>query len=212
MIAWLLISFFVLLFLGVPIAMSLGLSAIGGILFLSGGSTVTIAQRMFEGMNSFALLAIPLYTFAGFTMSKGGISKRLMDFCYSIVGHIYGGLAHVNVLSSMIFAGISGTASADAAGLGLIEIDAMTKSGYDRAFSAGITAASAVLGALLLIFSGQLLALIVCIMTGASGSIMAVRKDPYTRISVVTQIGNMIKFRRTQQNFRYVYKSPWEQS
>ena len=65
---------------------------------------------------------------------------------------------------------------------------------------------------LLLIFSGQLLALIVCIMTGASGSIMAVRKDPYTRISVVTQIGNMIKFRRTQQNFRYVYKSPWEQS
>ena len=100
MIAWLLISFFVLLFLGVPIAMSLGLSAMGGILFLGGGSTVTIAQRMFEGMNSFALLAIPLYTFAGFTMSKGGISKRLMDFCYSIVGHIYGGLAHVNVLSS----------------------------------------------------------------------------------------------------------------
>ena len=73
-------------------------------------------------------------------------------------------------------------------------------------------AASAVLGALLLIFSGQLLALIVCIMTGASGSIMAVRKDPYTRMSVVTQIGNMIKFRHTQQNFRYVYKSPWEQS
>ena len=70
-------------------------------------------------------------------------------------------------------------------------------------------AASAVLGALLLIFSGPL---IVCIMIGASGSIMAVRKDPYTRISVVTQIGNMIKFRRTQQNFRYVYKSPWEQS
>ena len=63
MIAWLLISFFVLLFLGVPIAMSLGLSAMGGILFLGGGSTVTIAQRMFEGMNSFALLAIPLYTF-----------------------------------------------------------------------------------------------------------------------------------------------------
>lgn len=97
MIAWLLISFFVLLFLGVPIAMSLGLSAMGGILFLGGGSTVTIAQRMFEGMNSFALLAIPLYTFAGFTMSKGGISKRLMDFCYSIVGHIYGGLAQMIV-------------------------------------------------------------------------------------------------------------------
>ena len=117
MIPWLLISFFVLLFFGVPIAMSLGLAAMGGILFLDGGNIVTIAQRMFEGMNSFALLAIPLYTFAGFTMSKGGISDRLMNFCYSIVGHIYGGLAHVNVLSSMIFAGISGSAVADTIGI-----------------------------------------------------------------------------------------------
>lgn len=129
MIAWLLISFFVLLFLGVPIAMSLGLSAMGGILFLGGGSTVTIAQRMFEGMNSFALLAIPLYTFAGFTMSKGGISKRLMDFCYSIVGHIYGGLAHVNVLSSMIFAGISGSAVADTAGVSGMFMPEMVRQG-----------------------------------------------------------------------------------
>ena len=93
---------------GVPIGISLGLSAMGGIIFLDGGSLVTVTQRMFEGMNSWALLAVPLYTFAGYTMSKGGISKRLMDFCYSIVGHIYGGLAHVNVLASMIFAGISG--------------------------------------------------------------------------------------------------------
>ena len=70
MIAWLLISFFVLLFLGVPIAMSLGLSAMGGIFFLSGGAPVTITQRMFEGINSWALLAIPLYTFAGYTMAE----------------------------------------------------------------------------------------------------------------------------------------------
>ena len=89
MITWLLVSFFVLLFLGVPIAMSLGLSAIGGIVFLGGGNIVTVTQRMFEGMNSFALLAIPLYTFAGFTMSKGGISDRLMSFCYSIVVIIF---------------------------------------------------------------------------------------------------------------------------
>ena len=75
MIAWLLISFFVLLFMGVPIAMALGLSAIGGILFMGGGNIVTVSQRAFEGMNSFTLLAIPLYTFAGFTMSKGGISN-----------------------------------------------------------------------------------------------------------------------------------------
>ena len=102
MIAWLLISFVIMMVIGVPIGIALGLSAMGGILFLDGGNIVTVAQRMFEGMNSWALLAIPLYTFAGYTMSKGGISKRLMDFCYSIVGHIYGGLAHVNVLSSMI--------------------------------------------------------------------------------------------------------------
>ena len=118
MIAWLLISFAVLMLLGIPIGISLGLSAVGGIVFISGGSIdiKTITQRMFEGMNSWALLAIPLYTFAGYTMSKGGISRRLMDFCYAIVGHIYGGLAHVNVLASMIFAGISGSAVADTAG------------------------------------------------------------------------------------------------
>ena len=146
MIAWLLISFFVLLFLGVPIAMSLGLSAIGGILFLGGGSTVTIAQRMFEGMNSFALLAIPLYTFAGFTMSKGGISKRLMDFCYSIVGHIYGGLAHVNVLSSMIFAGISGSAVADTAGVSGMFMPEMVRKGYSKNFTVAVTAISSTIG------------------------------------------------------------------
>ena len=146
MIAWLLISFFVLLFLGVPIAMSLGLSAIGGILFLGGGSTVTIAQRMFEGMNSFALLAIPLYTFAGFTMSKGGSSKRLMDFCYSIVGHIYGGLAHVNVLSSMIFAGISGSAVADTAGVSGMFMPEMVRKGYSKKFTVAVTAISSTIG------------------------------------------------------------------
>ena len=146
MIAWLLISFFVLLFLGVPIAMSLGLSAMGGILFLGGGSTVTIAQRMFEGMNSFALLAIPLYTFAGFTMSKGGISKRLMDFCYSIVGHIYGGLAHVNVLSSMIFAGISGSAVADTAGVSGMFMPEMIRKGYSKNFTVAVTAISSTIG------------------------------------------------------------------
>ncbi|MDO5140420.1 MAG: TRAP transporter large permease [Eubacteriales bacterium] len=146
MIAWLLISFFVLLFLGVPIAMALGLSAIGGILFLGGGAPVTITQRMFEGINSWALLAIPLYTFAGYTMSKGGISKRLMDFCYSIVGHIYGGLAHVNVLSSMIFAGISGSAVADTAGVSGMFMPEMIRKGYSKKFTVAVTAISSTIG------------------------------------------------------------------
>lgn len=146
MIAWLLISFFVLLFLGVPIAMSLGLAAVGGIFFLNGGAPVTITQRMFEGMNSWALLAIPLYTFAGYTMSKGGISKRLMDFCYAIVGHIYGGLAHVNVLSSMIFAGISGSAVADTAGVSGMFMPEMIRKGYSKKFTVAVTAISSTIG------------------------------------------------------------------
>ena len=145
MIAWLLIAFAVLMFLGVPIGVSLGLSAIGGII-INGTSLVTIAQRMFEGMNSWALLAIPLYTFAGYTMSKGGISDRLMDFCYSLVGHIYGGLAHVNVLASMIFAGISGSAVADTAGVSGMFMPKMVKQGYSKEFTVSVTAVSSTIG------------------------------------------------------------------
>lgn len=146
MIAWLLISFAVMMVLGVPIGISLGLSAMGGILLLDGGSLVTVTQRIFEGMNSWALLAVPLYTFAGYTMSKGGISKRLMDFCYSIVGHIYGGLAHVNVLASMIFAGISGSAVADTAGVSGMFMPEMVRKGYSKELSVAVTAVSSTIG------------------------------------------------------------------
>ena len=146
MIAWLLGSFVVLMVLGVPIGISLGLASMGGILFLDGGSIVTVAQRTFEGMNSWALLAVPLYTFAGYTMSKGGVSKNLMDFCYSIVGHIYGGLAHVNVLSSMIFAGISGSAVADTAGVSGMFMPQMVKKGYSTELSVAVTGVSSTIG------------------------------------------------------------------
>ncbi len=146
MIVWLLGSFAVMMLLGVPIGISLGLSAMGGIVFFDQGSLVTVCQRMFEGMNSWALLAIPLYTFAGYTMSKGGISDRLMEFCYSIVGHIYGGLAHVNVLSSMIFAGISGSAVADTAGVSGMFMPTMIKKGYSEQLTVAVTAISSTIG------------------------------------------------------------------
>ena len=148
MIAWLLISFAVLMILGIPIGLDLGLAAVGGIVFISGGSIdiKTITQRMFEGMNSWALLAIPLYTFAGYTMSKGGISRRLMDFCYAIVGHIYGGLAHVNVLASMIFAGISGSAVADTAGVSGMFMPTMLKKGYSKELTVTVTGVSSTVG------------------------------------------------------------------
>lgn len=145
MITWLLAAFAVLMFLGVPIGLSLGLAAVGGII-IDGTSLVTITQRMFEGMNSWALLAVPLYTFAGYTMSKGGISDRLMDFCYSLVGHIYGGLAHVNVLASMIFAGISGSAVADTAGVSGMFMPKMVKQGYSKEFTVSVTAVSSTIG------------------------------------------------------------------
>ena len=146
MIAWLLGSFVVLMVLGVPIGISLGLASMGGILLLDGGSIVTVAQRTFEGMNSWALLAIPLYTFAGYTMSKGGVSQNLMDFCYSIVGHIYGGLAHVNVFASMIFAGISGSAVADTAGVSGMFMPQMVKKGYSTELSVAVTGVSSTIG------------------------------------------------------------------
>lgn len=146
MIPFLLISFFILLSVGVPIAVSLGLSAMGAIVFLGNGSMVTVGQRLFEGMNSFALLAIPLYTFAGFTMSKGGISNRLMNFCYSLVGRFTGGLAHVNVLSSMVFAGISGSAVADTAGVSGMIMPEMLRKGYSKKLTVAVTAISSTIG------------------------------------------------------------------
>ncbi|MHB8131248.1 MAG: TRAP transporter large permease [Mobilitalea sp.] len=146
MIVFLLVSFFILITLGVPIAMSLGLASMGGILFLDGGNLVSAGQRVFEGMNSFALLAIPLFTFAGFTMSKGGISKRLMNFCYSLVGRYTGGLAHVNVLSSMVFAGISGSAVADTAGVSGMMMPEMVKKGYSKKLTVAVTAISSTIG------------------------------------------------------------------
>lgn len=146
MIAWLLGSFVVLMVLGVPIGISLGLASMGGILLLDGGNIVTVAQRTFEGMNSWALLAVPLYTFAGYTMSKGGVSKNLMDFCYSIVGHIYGGLAHVNVFASMIFAGISGSAVADTADVSGMFMPQMVKKGYSTELSVAVTGVSSTIG------------------------------------------------------------------
>ena len=146
MIAWLLGSFVVLMVLGVPIGISLGLASMGGILFLDGGSIDTVAQRTFDGMNSWALLAVPLYSFAGYTMSKGGVSQNLMDFCYSIVGHIYGGLAHVNVFASMIFAGISGSAVADTAGVSGMFMPQMVKKGYSTELAVAVTGVSSTIG------------------------------------------------------------------
>jgi tripartite ATP-independent transporter DctM subunit len=145
-ITFLIVVFAFLLIIGAPIAVALGLSSMLGIQFFGGGSLVTAGQRVFEGMNSFALLAVPLYTFAGLIMGKGGIAKRIIDFCYSVVGHIYGGLAHVNVLASMVFAGISGSAAADTAGVSGMMMPQMMAKKYSREFTVAVTAISSTIG------------------------------------------------------------------
>ena len=136
-----------LMFLGVPIALSLGLTAIG-IMYWMGGADLVImfAQRAYFGTASFPLLAVPFFILAGNLMNTGGITQRIFDVAQLCVGRIHGGLGHVNVIGSMIFAGMSGSAVADAAGLGVVEIRAMTKAGYTARFSAAITAVSSTIG------------------------------------------------------------------
>ncbi|MFC7156897.1 TRAP transporter large permease [Halomarina halobia] len=134
--------------LGVPVAYAIGLSAIVVMVLPVGPdfNAQVIAQRMYTGMNSFTLLAIPFFLFAGRIMNVIGMTSDIFDFAEEAVGPLPGGLGHVNVVVSMIFSGMSGAAVADAAGLGTIEYEAMTDRGYEPGFSAGITAASSTIG------------------------------------------------------------------
>lgn len=145
-VVWVLfVSFIVLLILGVPVAYSLGLSS--AIYFLVAGMPLNMfAQRFFAGLDSFTLLCVPGFILAGNLMNSGGITNRIIGFCNKLVGHIRGGLSLANIVASMIFAGISGTAVADASSLGGILIPAMVKEGYEDDFSVGVTAASSCIG------------------------------------------------------------------
>ncbi|MBW1713940.1 MAG: TRAP transporter large permease, partial [Deltaproteobacteria bacterium] len=137
--------FVVLIFINVPISISMGIASAVSLAVL-GISGQLLPQKMVAGIQSWSLLAIPFYILAAQIMNYGGIAERLFRFADELVGWLKGGLAHANVLASMIFAGISGAAVADASGLGLVEIEAMTKAGYDKKFAVGITAASCMLG------------------------------------------------------------------
>lgn len=138
-----------LLLLGIPAGYSIGMVSIVAIVIKWGLPSLSfglIAQMLVYGINSFTILAIPLFILTGALMNTGGISRRIFDFADSLVGHIRGGLAHVNVLASFIFSGMSGAAAADVAGLGQIEIKAMEDAGYDKDFSCAVTGASATIG------------------------------------------------------------------
>ena len=145
-VAILFVIVFALAALHVPIAISM-LAGVLVFMFLDGGLPISIvAQRMAPSLESFPLLAVPLFILAGNLLNHSGIAPRIFTFAETMVGHIRGSLAHVNVTASVIFSGMSGVAQADAAGLGTIEIRAMRKAGFTGAFSAAITAASAVIG------------------------------------------------------------------
>ena len=145
MVAMMFIIFLVLLLIGVPIAFSLGLSSLF-YLFTNNIPLTVISQKFYSGMDSFTLLCIPGFMLAGALMNGGGITRRILNFCNSSLGHFRGSLALVNIVASMVFAGISGTAIADVCSLGSMLIPAMVDDGYDDDFSVAVTAASSVVG------------------------------------------------------------------
>ena len=147
MLIWFLPVFLILLLVGLPVFFAL-LAAPGLVLWMNGQErdVALLYRNVYNGMDSFPLMAIPFFMLAGELMNRGGITERLVEFAQALMGHLRGGLAHVNILSSMLFAGLSGSAVADTSALGSMLIPAMEKQGYTRRFSAAITAASSVIG------------------------------------------------------------------
>jgi len=158
------ISFLLTLALGFPVAFCLGITALIA-LWVGDVPLLLMAQRMFTGMDSFPLMAVPFFVLAGELMNQGGTTRRLIDFANILVGRIPGGLAHTNILASMFFGGISGSAVADAAALGTILIPGMTRKGFPLGFSAAVTAASSTMGP---IIPPSILMLIMGVSTGIS--------------------------------------------
>lgn len=140
--------FFVLLICGVPVAFDVGIASVIYLLS-SGEDLIVLTQRVFAGGDSFTLMAIPLFIFAGEIMNACGVTRRIVNFANELVGFIPGGLAHVNIFASMIFAGVSGSTSADVASIGGMLIGSMNEAGFDLAYSTAVTAASATIGSII---------------------------------------------------------------
>lgn len=139
----------VLLAVGVPIAFSIGLLAVAGLTLAGITSPSIAAQRMFSGMNAYALLALPLFVLGGNILVAGGVIQRLIAFADVMVGRIRGGLAHVNVLANLMMAGVSGSATADSAAIGAVMIPAMKARGYTADFAAALTISGAIMAPIL---------------------------------------------------------------
>jgi C4-dicarboxylate transporter DctM subunit len=138
-------AFLVCFFMGIPLALVMGITGIV-VLIAMGVPLEVVAQRMFTGIDSFPLMAVPFFILAGDLMNRGGTTVRIIGFANSLVGHIRGGLAHACIVANMIFAGISGSSVADASAIGSIMIPSMEKSGYDLDFSAALNSVAATIG------------------------------------------------------------------
>ena len=141
-----LVVFVGFLMFGAPIYLSLLCSGLSYVFIHGGIDNMAVMAKMYGSLNNFVLLAIPMFMMAGIIMNQGGITDRIFGFCRSVLGHFPGGLAYVNILSSFIFSGMSGSALADVGGLGAVEIKAMLDEGYEDDLIFGITAASATMG------------------------------------------------------------------
>lgn len=159
------ILFFVFLMLGVPIAFSLGLGSVVAIFMDDKISSMLVAQKLFSSINSFSLMAIPFFMLSGELMEAGGISKRLVNIAKAFVGHITGGIGMVDIGTSVLFAGVSGSAAADTAAVGSMLIPSMLKNGYPRGLAAVIQACAGSLGP---IIPPSLTMIIYCSLTGLS--------------------------------------------
>lgn len=140
------IIFLLLMSGGIPVAIAMAGASLIYLLFAQSSPPFVVIHRMVSGIDSFPLLAVPFFILAGNLMNNAGITNRIYNYALALVGWLKGGLGHVNVVGSVVFAGMSGTAIADAAGLGTIEIKAMKDHGYSTEFAVGVTAASATLG------------------------------------------------------------------
>ena len=142
-------AFGVLIALRIPVSFALGLACVPMMVLDDRLTPILLINEMWKSYNSFILLAVPFFLLAANLMNAAGITERLVSLARAVVGHLPGGLGHVNVMVSMLFAGISGSSTADAAGIGSLMIPAMKKQGYDASFSVAITACSSVMGVII---------------------------------------------------------------
>jgi tripartite ATP-independent transporter DctM subunit len=141
------VIFFLFIFLGVPIGVTLGVAGVVGLLQIGGENFLMMApKRYFEGLDLFTFMAMPFFILAGEIMNRSGITKKLAEFADALVGHLRGGLAHSNMIASVLFAGMTGAAVADTAAFGNTLVPAMVKEGYSRPFSCAVTVAGSIIG------------------------------------------------------------------